>query len=672
MNEGLADTRMDLKIKNRQLIFTVKDRCRVCYTCVRGCPCKAIRIVNGQAEVMSQRCIGCGNCVNVCSQKAKMFLDTKESVKNILRQHHSVVAMVAPSFPAEFQEIDDYRQLVSAVRKLGFAHVTEVAFGADLVANEYRKVYNNSESAPHIVANCPTILAYVEKYYPQLVDKIARIPSPMVAMARVIRKKFGEGVKVVFIGPCFSKKNESDELDEVLTFTELRELLKEMKIDFAADEISEFDPPVGGCGAIFPVSRGMLRTINMTEEIADDNIIIAEGNPSFQEAIREFEEGYISGQHLDLLACDGCIMGPGMSRGGQRFSRQKAVSSYVIRQKQHVDRKAMEESFKEFASIDMTQQYEANDQRLEMPASAKIVDILEKMGKYNPEDYLDCGACGYSTCWEHAVAISKGLAENEMCLPYTIEKLHKYNNQLMKVNEEMTSMQKVLKQKEKLAGMGQISAGIAHELNNPLGVIIMFSNLLLEDCPPDSPMQHDIKLIVEQANRCKKIVSGLLSFSRKDQVSKSAVDVVKMVHKSIHSLIVPDNIDIQVESDIKDPVVMLDEEQIIQVFSNLIKNGIEAMPGGGKIKISIGEKLNDVSIKVSDTGTGISKENLEKIFEPFFTTKEKGKGTGLGLPTIYGIIKMHKGKIDVVSNDNPALGPTGTTFKIRLPRLYSD
>jgi signal transduction histidine kinase len=290
------------------------------------------------------------------------------------------------------------------------------------------------------------------------------------------------------------------------------------------------------------------------------------------------------------------------------------------------------------------------------------------MGKKTKKDQLDCGACGYESCVEHAIAIKKGLAEVEMCLPYTIEKLHKSVKDLALSNEKLSSMKQALKQSEKLAHMGQLSAGIAHELNNPLGVVIMYSNILLEESKAEDPVREDLKLIVEQAARCKKIVAGLLNFARKNQVNHQMVSIRELVQHSLESVIVPEKVKTKIDDQTTDPEAMLDSEQMMQVLTNLIKNAVDAMPEGGEITIQLEDTLSDVSIIISDNGTGIREKDRAKIFEPFYTTKGLGHGTGLGLATAYGIVKMHKGQITVDSNTDPDKGPTGTSFKIVLPR----
>jgi len=629
---------------------------------------KAIRILNGQAEVMSERCIGCGNCVKVCSQGAKVYFDSKVLVKDLLKTEKKIAAIVAPSFPAEFNDLGDYKIMVGMIRALVFDYVNEVAFGADLVAKEYKKLLDDKTQMPHISSDCPAIVYYIEHYHPQLVPSLANIASPMVAVTRALRKLHGEELKVIFVGPCIAKKAESAEVDEAITFIELRELFTEFGITKDRVQPSDFDQPHAGKGAIFPVSRGMLQTVDKVDDICEGNIVVAEGRVNFRDAVKEFEEGLINSHHLELLCCEGCIMGPGMSKGAQKFTRRTLVGEYVKNKIERNNVAAWENNINEFQNIDLTQKFAVIDRRIPEPEKEQIEKVLREMGKNTEKDHLNCGACGYDTCVEHAIAISEGLAETEMCLPYAIEKLHNSIDDLNESNEKLASAQMALKQSEKLASMGQLSAGIAHELNNPLGVITMYSNILKDEAPKDASIRKDLELIVEQANRCKNIVGGLLNFARKNQVRLIETDFNKFVAKSIDSIIKPDSIEVNFHTSLEDPIVMIDQDQMMQVLTNLEKNAVEAMSGGGCLTIGLSGNGSSVEINMKDTGIGIPKENMDKLFTPFFTTKEIGKGTGLGLPLIYGIVKMHKGQISVSSNAIPAEGPTGTNFKITIPR----
>ena len=659
---------MKVSKDHKKLLITLKDRCRVCYTCVRECPAKAIKIINGQAEVIIERCIGCGNCTRVCSQGAKVYSRSALQVAGMLEFDETVVAMVAPSFPAEFTELKDYRLFVGMMKKLGFDHVFEVGFGADLVALEYKKILEDRNGKRHISTDCPAIVNYIRKYHPDLVSSLAGIVSPMVAMSRVVRKKLGTGVKIVFAGPCVAKKEESPEVDEVITFAELREMFNERNIDHRNISPAEFDRPVAGRGAVFPISRGLLQTVGIKDNAFEGSIIVAEGRADFQEALKEFEAGLISDQHLELLCCEGCIMGPGMSEGGKHYVRRSFVSNYVREKLKNFNEADWAGSIKEFSSLDLKCSFEPDDQRLPIPSLEQITKELGKMGKSDARDFLNCGACGYETCEEHAIAIIEGLAEIEMCLPMTIDKLHNSVNDLAVTNEKLVSVQQALKQSEKMASMGQLSAGIAHELNNPLGVVIMYSNLLLDEIPRNAEAHSDLKLIVEQANRCKKIVGGLLNFARKNQVNPSEVSLKKLVKQALDAIIIPGNIEIEIDrKGLLYKNTELDAEQIIQALTNLFKNAVEAMPLGGRLKIVIKSDNKNTEFLISDTGTGIKEEDREKIFEPFFTTKGIGKGTGLGLATTYGIVKMHNGQIDLITNADPGRGETGTTFIITLP-----
>jgi iron only hydrogenase large subunit-like protein/nitrogen-specific signal transduction histidine kinase len=654
-------------------ITTIKERCRMCYTCVRECPAKAIRIATGQAEVIAERCIACGNCVRVCSQKAKQAASSIDQVDILLASGKRVAACLAPSFPAEFSETD-YRQLVGMIRELGFTWVMEVSFGADLVAREYRKLLSETNGHRYITTHCPAIIGYVERYHPELVPCLAPIVSPMIATARIARRTYGKQIGVVFVGPCIAKKAEIDgkpvdgEVDAVLTFDELRQMIASAQINSETIEPSEFDPPYGSAGGLFPIGRGMLQAANIQEDLMTGEVVSSQGRSQMVEAIKEFADGDLGAKLLEALCCEGCIMGAGITNDLPLFSRRRQVRHYVRQRMEALDQWHWHEDMQRAADLDLSRSFAANDQRIPTPGKVEFIDVMARMGKFTPQDELNCGACGYDTCREHAIAICKGLAESEMCLPFTIEQLRRAVKEVEESNRQLAEAQEVQVQLEKMASMGQLAAGIAHEVNNPLGVVLMYAHLLLDSCDSGSPLREDLVMIAEQADRCKKIVAGLLHFARQNKLVRYPADLREQVDRALKTIRIPDNIVLQVEHDLEDPVAEIDRDQIVQVLTNLITNAIAAMDKGGTLTVQTGGDDRRVFLRVRDTGVGIPEENLKKIYEPFFTTKPMGKGTGLGLAVTYGIIKMHCGDIRVQSNTNAAAGPTGTTFTVTLPR----
>ncbi len=659
-----------------QLVSTIADRCRACYTCVRDCPAKAIRISGGQAEVVAERCIGCGNCVQVCSQKAKQVYCSIPEVRELLAGSRRTAAIVAPSFPAEFSDLEP-GVLVGMIRRLGFDLVAEVGFGADLVSRRYRQLIDRNPGRRYISTACPATVSFIEKYHPGLVPYLAPVVSPMTATARAMHCEYEDDLAVVFIGPCLAKKVEATredirgDVDSVLSFAELRQMLEEDGVEPRSGAGEDFDPPRAGLGALYPVAGGMLQSVGVSEDLLANDVVTASGIVDFTQALDEFEEGALEVRLLELLSCQGCVMGAGMTTAAPHYSRRAAISRYARKRVASEPAVRHELDVTRFADLDLSAAYAADDTRMSLPSEEELRAILAKMGKFGPDDELDCGACGYQTCRAHAIAVHKGLAESEMCLPYTIELLRTSLDELSESHRQIDDIQKALINAEKLASMGQLSAGIAHEINNPLGVILLYANMLREDCTGESELGDDLDMIVEQAERCRKVVSGLLNFARKNKVTLRSVDLCELVDRCLKAIIVPENVRLTVSHQMDEPIAEVDDDQLIQVLSNLVVNAIEAMPEGGEIKVVDRNEGDDALLTVEDTGSGIAPEHLQRIFEPLFTTKQMGKGTGLGLAVTYGIVKMHRGKIDVTSNADPAAGPTGTVFSVRIPRFAS-
>ncbi|RLB07845.1 MAG: hypothetical protein DRG50_01645 [Deltaproteobacteria bacterium] len=240
------------------------------------------------------------------------------------------------------------------------------------------------------------------------------------------------------------------------------------------------------------------------------------------------------------------------------------------------------------------------------------------------------------------------------------------------MEKKLQETQLQLLQSEKLRSLGEMAAGVAHEINNPLGGILIYASLLMEDLPPDDPKREDLAKIVQEATRCKEIVKSLLEFARQSSPKMELTDVNRAITDGLLFLenqAAFHNIEIVKELDPFLPPILGNAGQLKQVFMNIITNAADAMHGRGtlSIKTYLSADRDNVIIEFTDTGDGIPEDILPRIFDPFFTTKEVGEGTGLGLAMSYGIVKEHKGNIEV----DTEVG-RGTTFRIILPVEYEE
>jgi two-component system NtrC family sensor kinase len=249
-----------------------------------------------------------------------------------------------------------------------------------------------------------------------------------------------------------------------------------------------------------------------------------------------------------------------------------------------------------------------------------------------------------------------------------------FNNMARSLKDRADRLQKAFQRitsTERLASLGQMAAGVAHEINNPLGGILLYSNLVLEEMSSGDTSRNNMEKIIYQTERCKKIVQNLLDFARTpsgDMEPLSINEVILTTLNLVKDQSIFHGIEVKTELAPELPSVMGDLSRLEEVFLNLFINAVDAMQGKGTIKIS--SRLSStgmVKIYITDTGKGIDKAYLPHIFEPFFTTKEPGQGTGLGLSITYGIIQKHGGIIDVESEPGK-----GTTFAITLPPLNTN
>ena len=498
-----------------------QDVCISCYACVRICPVKAIKVDagTGYPSIIPQRCIGCGSCYRTCSPSAITFRSSIAETKELLASKVNLAAICDPTISGEFSDITDYRKFVEMIRQLGFTYVIEASFGVDLVADQYKQQLEDFHGKYYIMANCPAVVSFIEKFYPDLINNLSPIVSPMVATAKAVRKKYGHDVKVVFIGPCIASKDEAlrfegdSKIDSVLTFTELRHLFEEFNIRESQLEFSEFDPPFGYKGSLYPLSEGIIQAAGLSQDLLTGRIITTEGRNNMLDAVKEFDTRIdMIQRHFNIFYNEGCLMGPGTSTGGEKFLRRTLVTDYANKRLKDFDLNFWNKEMKVFSEMDLSRQFEPDDQRLAEPPEEKVREILQIIGKENQiENEIGCESCGYTSCREFAIAIAQGLATTDMCHIYSTHNRQEYIRSLRLANEKLAKTQAALKESEEKAKHEQESEKETSETMSATlqklvsGVVIVDENLKIIQSN-----KAFIRILGEDAALVDEVIPGLI------------------------------------------------------------------------------------------------------------------------------------------------------------------
>ena len=416
-----------------------KSNCKNCYKCIRHCPVKAIRFSGNQAHIIGNECILCGQCFVVCPQNAKQIVDETEKVRVLLQSGEPVVASIAPSFVANYENVG-IDVMKEALQKLGFYDAEETAIGATIVKNEYERMLKEDERDIIITSCCHSINLLIQKYFPAELEFLADVMSPMQAHCMDIKKRF-PNAKTVFIGPCVAKKDEAEHyegiVDAVLTFEELTKWFKDENIELK----HEIDSNEQSRARFFPTTGGILKTMALDQE--DYTYMALDGIENCVDALRDIESGKIHKCFIEMSACKGsCICGPVM----EKYHRTAPVKDYI-----KIANYAGKKDFDVVQpdSFEIKKQFEFIEHRLQPPTETEIFNVLRQMGKFKPSDELNCGSCGYNTCREKAIAVCQGKAEISMCLPFLKDKAESFSDTIVKntpnalivLNEELEVQQ---------------------------------------------------------------------------------------------------------------------------------------------------------------------------------------------------------------------------------------
>jgi len=379
---------------------------------------------------VDERCITCGTCLTICPQNAKTVKSDVQRVKHLLKNDNDMAVSLAPSFAGIFS-FQHYSQIVSALKKLGFSAVYQTSVGARLIAKDYLKHYNNRSKPNLITTACPAINYLIQKYYPELIECLVPVVSPMEAHGRYLKNIKGHK-EVAFIGPCLAKKVEiHDEgnygINAALTFEELMAWWEEEGIDPILESVNEVENGFCDDANFYPIPGGSYKTIEPFIQDKWREFIEVSGKENCIMMLDEIKKGEFHRTWIEMNACEGgCINGPAVgsiNRGP--FKRIKCVKIFARNNSSCAEPMMVEQTD---IQLDFKKSYNPMPLEIKKPSEEEIKRILETTGKYRPEHELNCGVCGYNSCREKAEAVYNGMAEIHMCMPYMRNRAESLSN----------------------------------------------------------------------------------------------------------------------------------------------------------------------------------------------------------------------------------------------------
>lgn len=399
---------------------TQKSNCKNCYKCIRHCPVKSLRMTDGQAHIIHDECILCGECYVICPQNAKKIRNDVDKAQELIHSGCEVFVSLAPSYAAKYPH-SNLSDIERALKQLGFAGVFETAVGAEIVKKEYERIINNHEQSIIISTCCHSVNALVERHFENALPYLANVVSPMQAHGKKIKQEH-PGCKVVFIGPCLSKKKEAEKyegiIDVVLTFEELDAWLEGQSVSVPGSEEKAGKHRTN----LFPTSGGILKSMNLSD---DYQYIVIDGVEKCMAVLADIESGKLNNCFIEMSACSGsCVSGPVM----KKQNRNPAIDTLAVFN--GVDKQ--DYGVAQPDANELVKRFEFEGSQHIMPGSTSVDEVLRKMGKDTPEKELNCGSCGYDTCREKAVAVLNGKADLSMCLPYLKEKAESFSDTIIK------------------------------------------------------------------------------------------------------------------------------------------------------------------------------------------------------------------------------------------------
>lgn len=414
------------------IIEIIKSNCKDCYKCIKHCPVNAISYSDNRVCIDFDKCILDGTCVNVCPQKAKKVKTSLPELKEALKNGEKVIASIAPSFYA-YYDFDKTGCILSFLKSQGIFRVEQTSQFAKINAIKHYE-YMKITKLPVISTACPVIVKLIENFYPDLINLLAPVDSPMVLHSKEIKENYPDS-KVVFIGPCLAKKNEAEEngIEYALSFNELEEWMSDENFSFDKVTPEFFNDDYIYETSTYPLEGSLLTLCGADKELSKDEMISLSGLEEIMEFLKYLRgKSNVQYKMIEMLACkNGCINGP------LKPSSYCDANYFEIEEKFNKEINMFEKKDKKILNINkypLSRRFANHYEEEIMPTEEQIRATLRSMEKYTKEDEINCGACGYKSCRDKAIAVIQGKAEKEMCIPYMKNRAEKFSRILLESN----------------------------------------------------------------------------------------------------------------------------------------------------------------------------------------------------------------------------------------------
>lgn len=440
-------------------IKLAEAHCRNCLRCIRECPTKAVAYVNHRITIVDNECILCGNCYKVCPATGIKLMRTRDMVQGWIKYGEKVVLSVASSVLTSWPDFDAFRQ---ACLDAGFYEVEEATVGAEYVSAKYNQLIEKQEMENIITTTCPAVVALIQKEYPELVKYLAPVESVMIAHAKDLKRRYPDA-KVVHLSTCVSSQKLADEYRDVLAATlNVREMLKWIPAN--CEKTPAVEEATKSITRLYAVESGIFQTLNTSDHY---RYVSIDGIHRVKECLSDLQSGRLNGYVLDLNACDGgCLSGPSVSHCDHN---EWLARSVIYRTADRTQVIGTDEP-----CVDINVEWKATPTFHSRYAEFQIQDVLTMMGKTVKSLELDCGACGYETCRQKAIAVLDGKADVALCMPYALAQAQSISNTIIK--------------------------------NSPNGVIVVDKNNMISDINP-AALYH---LHLDQINPVGMDVTAIL------------------------------------------------------------------------------------------------------------------------------------------------------------------